>query len=232
MAGVAPLAYRLRLVRQNTALFHWSADDGDVLTSRSGQVGTYSRASGDSVVTATGTPNVAVGQPRWADSIYGAAAFMKPASSAPDLWTFPCGFNLQVLSIYVAGFLQQGASGSGSTYILRLGDGTANTLDLISLLTGNTTTALYTDGSTNPSVTLSASNPVQGDYVEYLVQLDVNRKLTLTRVINLGTPQVSALSGAGLAFTGGFHGAILTIANGLSTQAAFAYRHVLVMADA
>ena len=230
MAGVAPLAYRLRLVRQNTALFHWSADDGDVLTSRSGQVGTYSRASGDSVVTATGTPNVGYGQPRWLDTPYGAAALILPASSAPDNWTFPCAFLLRPLSIYVAGYLRQGGSGSGSTRILRLGDGSANTVDLISALPGNGTTALYTDGSGNPTAVLSSANPASGDYVEYLVQIDGTEKLTLTRTINLGTPQVSSLSASGAAFAGGFHGAVLSIAGG-SSAAAFAYRHILIMAD-
>ena len=230
MAGVAPLSYRLRLLRQNTALYHWSGDDGDVLTSRSGQVGTYSRASGDSVVTATGTPNVGYGQPRWLDTPYGAAALMLPASSAADNWSFPCAFLLQPMSIYVAGYLRQGGSGSGRTRILRLGDGSANTIDLTSALPGNGTTGLYTDGSGNPSVTLSTSNPANGDYVEYLLQIDATEKLTLTRTVNLGTPVVSSLSASGLAFAGGFHGAVLSIAGG-SSATAFAYRHILIMAD-
>lgn len=227
----APLAYRARLARQNIALFHWSADDGDVLTCRSGQVGTYSRASGDTVVTATGTASVGIGQPRWLDTPYGASALMLPASTSPDNWTFTCDWLIRPLSIYVAGYIKQPTDGTtASPRILRLGDGSANTIDLVSKIPSGDAVAQYLDGSTNPSITLNTGNPSLGDYVEFLLQLDATQKLTLTRVVNLGTPVVSTVSSAGAAFSGGFHGGVVNIAGG-ANAAKFAYRHILILAD-
>lgn len=226
-----PAAYRNRLARQNGALFHFSANDGDVRFARTGQVGVFTRASADTVMSGTGTTDVAKGQPRWLSTASGAAVLVEPAGGgAGDVWTFPIDFAVQPMSIYVAGYLEQGGSGSGATRILRIGDGSAKTFDLISNLAGNDSAAEYLDGSGNPTATINTANPASGDFVEYLMQVDVTFKVTLTRTVNLGTPVVSATSAAGVALSGLFHGGVLAIGGG-SSAAKFAYRSVLVVAD-
>ncbi len=227
-----PLAFLDRLGRQSTHLFHWTADDGDVTLARTGQVLTYSRASGDTVVTSTATVNVGYGQPRWLHGALGAALLCKPTVGgvASDVFTGTCDFLLQPLTIYVAGYCQA-STGTISAYLLRLGTGGASKgVDLVTVNTtggfGNTT-AQYFDGSGNPSVTLSGTNPVAGDYVEYCIQLDAAYKLTVIRSVNGAADQVSSLSSAGAVFAGGFNGTILKISDA-ANAAFFGYREVVV----
>lgn len=222
-----PLAYRRRLSRQNGFLLNWCADDLTLLLARSGQVGTFARAATDSVVTSTAPVTVAQHQPSWATSALGVTAQMLPSACA---WSFTCDFYLQPLWAYVAGYVGT-TVGTGTSRLLRIGDGTNPTFDLLADFTSSgysNIKAQYVDGSGAPVATQSTAATV-GTYVEYLLQADAAYKMTTAVSVALGAQATSALSSAGVAYpaTTNLHGSVIKVADSANT-AYFQYRQILI----